>query len=38
VISNSKDQTLKNAFSEVARDKAQVTNYLAQRVLDAAGK
>ncbi len=38
VISNRKDQTLKNAFSEVARDKAQVTNYLAQRVLEAAGK
>jgi peptidyl-prolyl cis-trans isomerase SurA len=38
VISNNKDQTLKNAFSEVARDKAQITNYLAQRVLDTAGK
>src|SRR4051812_18359528 len=38
VISNSKDQTLKNAFSEVARDKAQVTNYLAQRILDTAAK
>jgi peptidyl-prolyl cis-trans isomerase SurA len=38
VIVNSKDQTLKNAFSEVARDKAQVTNYLAQRILDTAGK
>jgi peptidyl-prolyl cis-trans isomerase SurA len=38
VISNRKDQTLKNAFSEVARDKAQVTNYLAQRVLETAGK
>jgi peptidyl-prolyl cis-trans isomerase SurA len=38
VISNAKDQTLKNAFSEVARDKAQVTNYLAQRILDGAGK
>jgi len=38
VISNAKDQTLKNAFSEVARDKAQVTNYLAQRILDTAGK
>lgn len=38
VITQAKDQTLKAAFSEVARDKAQVTNYLAQRVLDAAGK
>ena len=38
VISNRKDQTLKNAFSEVARDKAQVTNYLAERVLANAGK
>jgi peptidyl-prolyl cis-trans isomerase SurA len=38
VISNRKDQTLKNAFSELARDKAQVTNYLAERVLASAGK
>jgi peptidyl-prolyl cis-trans isomerase SurA len=38
LISNRKDQTLKNAFSEVARDKAQVTNYLAERVLETAGK
>jgi peptidyl-prolyl cis-trans isomerase SurA len=38
VISNRKDQTLKNAFSELARDKAQVTNYLAERVLATAGK
>jgi len=37
-ISGRKDQTLKNAFSEVARDKAQVTNYLAERVLETAGK
>jgi len=33
-----KDQTLKNAFSEAARNKATVTNYLAQRILDSAGK
>ena len=38
LISNRKDQTLKNAFSEVARDKAQVTNYVAERILAAAGK
>jgi hypothetical protein len=33
-----KDQTLKNAFSEAARNKATVVNYLAQRILDTAGK
>jgi peptidyl-prolyl cis-trans isomerase SurA len=33
-----KDQTLKNAFSEAARNKATVVNYLAQRILDNAGK
>ena len=33
-----KDQTLKNAFSEAARNKATVVNYLAQRILDSAGK
>jgi len=38
VITNRKDQTLKNAFSELARDKAQVTNYFAERVLATAGK
>jgi len=37
-IFNRKDQTLKNAFSEAARNKATVTNYLAQRILDTAGK
>src|SRR5215510_8087245 len=37
-IFNRKDQTLKNAFSEAARNKATVTNYLAQRILDNAGK
>src|SRR5215510_12927035 len=38
VIFNRKDQTLKNAFSEGARNKATVTNFLAQRILDTAGK
>ena len=38
VISNRKDQTLKNAFSELARDKAQVENYVAERILATAGK
>ena len=38
VISNGKDQTLKNAFSEVARNNAQVSNYLAERILATAGK
>jgi peptidyl-prolyl cis-trans isomerase SurA len=33
-----KDQTLKNAFSEAARNKATVVNYLAQRILDNAGR
>jgi peptidyl-prolyl cis-trans isomerase SurA len=36
-IFNRKDQTLKNAFSEAARNKATVVNYLAQRILDSAG-
>jgi peptidyl-prolyl cis-trans isomerase SurA len=38
VIFNRKDQTLKNAFSEAARNKATVMNYLAQRILETAGK
>ena len=38
VIFNRKDQTLKNAFSEAARNKATVMNYLAQRILENAGK
>src|SRR6058998_2852179 len=38
VIFNRKDQTLKNAFSEAARNKATVTNYLAERILENAGK
>jgi peptidyl-prolyl cis-trans isomerase SurA len=37
-IFNRKDQTLKNAFSEASRNKATVVNYLAQRILDTAGK
>jgi len=37
-IFNRKDQTLKNAFSESARNKSTVVNYLAQRILDSAGK
>jgi peptidyl-prolyl cis-trans isomerase SurA len=32
VIFNRKDQTLKNAFSEMARNKARVTNFLAERI------
>jgi peptidyl-prolyl cis-trans isomerase SurA len=38
VIFNRKDQTLKNAFSEAARNKATVVNYLAERILETAGK
>jgi peptidyl-prolyl cis-trans isomerase SurA len=38
VIFNRKDQTLKNAFSEAARNKATVVNYLAERILENAGK
>jgi peptidyl-prolyl cis-trans isomerase SurA len=38
VIFNRKDQTLKNAFSEMARNKARVTNYLAERIFAGAGK
>src|SRR5438093_10563795 len=37
-IFNRMDQTLKNAFSEAARNKATVVNYLAQRILDTARK
>src|SRR5438128_7635797 len=38
VIFNRKDQTLKNAFSEAARNKATIANYLAERILETAGK
>jgi len=37
-IFNRKDQVLKNAFSESARNKATVVNSLAQRILDSGGK
>ena len=37
-IFDRKDTLLKNAFSEAARNKAQVVNYLAQRILDSGGK
>jgi peptidyl-prolyl cis-trans isomerase SurA len=35
---NRKDQLLKNAYYEVARDQAKVVNYLARDVVDSAGK
>jgi peptidyl-prolyl cis-trans isomerase SurA len=38
VIFNRKDQTLKAAFSETARNKATVSNFLAERILETAGK
>ncbi|HZI50461.1 MAG TPA: SurA N-terminal domain-containing protein [Terriglobia bacterium] len=38
VIFNQKEQMLRAAFSEVARNKAQVNNYLAERLLESAGK
>ncbi len=38
VIFNRKDQTLKTAFSEAARNKATVSNFLAERILENAGK
>src|SRR5436309_4613478 len=38
VIFNRKDQTLKAAFSEIARNKATVSNYLAERIFASAGK
>ncbi|MBI4473763.1 MAG: hypothetical protein HY646_13935 [Acidobacteria bacterium] len=38
VIFNRKDQTLKGAFSETARNKATVANFLAERILETAGK
>jgi peptidyl-prolyl cis-trans isomerase SurA len=38
VIFNRKDQTLKNAFSETARNEARISNFLAQRILETAGK
>ena len=38
VIFNRKDQTLKNAYSEMARNKAKVSNFLAERIFAGAGK
>ncbi|HET9216702.1 MAG TPA: SurA N-terminal domain-containing protein [Terriglobia bacterium] len=38
VIFDQKSQMLRAAFSEVARNKAQVNNYLAERLLESAGK
>lgn len=38
VIFNQKEQMLRAAFSEVARNKAEVNNYLAERLLESAGK
>jgi peptidyl-prolyl cis-trans isomerase SurA len=35
---NRKDQLLKNAYYEVARDEAKVVNYLARSVVESAGK
>jgi peptidyl-prolyl cis-trans isomerase SurA len=37
-IFNRKDQTLKAAFSENARNKADISNFLAERILATAGK
>jgi hypothetical protein len=37
-IFNRKDQTLKTAFSETVRNKATVSNFLAERILETAGK
>ena len=38
VIFNQKEQMLRAVFSEVSRNKAQVTNYLAERLLETGGK
>ena len=37
-LRNSKDQLLRAAYYEVARNNAKVVNYLAQRIIDNAGK
>ena len=37
-LRNRKEQLLRGAFLNVARDNAKVTNYLAQQVLESAGK
>ncbi len=38
VIFNRKDQTLKAAFSETVRNRAEISNFLAQRMLETAGQ
>jgi peptidyl-prolyl cis-trans isomerase SurA len=38
VIFNRKDQTLKNAYSEMVRNRARVSNFLAERIFAAASK
>jgi peptidyl-prolyl cis-trans isomerase SurA len=38
VIFNRKEEMLRAAFSETARNNAKITNYLAQRLLESAGK
>jgi peptidyl-prolyl cis-trans isomerase SurA len=38
VIFNRKQEMLRAAFSETARNKAQITNYLAERLLESVGK
>jgi len=35
---NRKDQLLKNAYYEVARDEAKVVNYLARSVVESTGR
>ncbi|MBZ5581834.1 MAG: hypothetical protein LAQ30_06445 [Acidobacteriia bacterium] len=37
-LRNSKDNLLRAAYYEVARNSAKVENYLAQKILDNAGK
>ena len=37
-LRNRKEQLLRNAYLEVARDEAHVTNYLAIQVIESAGK
>lgn len=37
-LRNRKEQLLRNAYLAVARDEAKVTNYLAQQVIESAGK
>jgi hypothetical protein len=37
-LRNRKEQLLRNAYLEVARDEAHVTNYLAVQVVESAGK